>query len=152
MPRCRWLRAGAGTRGCGFRGPRSAARLATPAESAEHDASSRGRIAMARTLRVAIACALLGAGTSAFALELGSPDIGAGTPIANRHVFKGFGCAGENVSPALAWSAPPAGAKSFALMVHDPDAPTGGAGWWHWVVYDLPAGTTALAQGAGTAD
>jgi Raf kinase inhibitor-like YbhB/YbcL family protein len=58
----------------------------------------------------------------------------------------------ENVSPALSWKKAPKGTKSFALLVHDPDAPTGGAGWWHWLVYNLPADTTSLAQGAGSAD
>ncbi len=95
---------------------------------------------------LALACA------NAFAFQLSSPDIGPRAAIANKFVFKGFGCEGENVSPALSWKAPPAGTKSFALLVHDPDAPTGGAGWWHWVVYNLPAGTASLAQGAGTAD
>src|SRR5690606_34598924 len=118
------------------RGSRHRRRLAAGAESAQHGASSRGRSAMPAMLRHAIAAALLAAAGSAVAFELTSPDIDPGEPIAHRHVFNGFGCKGENVSPALAWSAPPDGTKSFALLVHDPDAPTGGAGWWHWVVYN----------------
>jgi Raf kinase inhibitor-like YbhB/YbcL family protein len=66
----------------------------------------------------------------------------------DKIAFNQMGCTGENVSPALAWSNPPAGTKGFALLVHDPDAPTG-SGWWHWVVYDIPADTTSLAEGAG---
>ena len=107
---------------------------------------------MASTTRSAVACSLALACSSAFAFQLGSPDIGPRGTIANKHVFKGFGCEGENVSPALTWKVPPAGTKSFALLVHDPDAPTGGAGWWHWVVYNIPAGTTSLPQGVGAAD
>ena len=84
--------------------------------------------------------------------SLTSSDIGNHGTIDNKFVFKGFGCEGGNVSPALSWSGAPAGTQSFALLVHDPDAPTGGAGWWHWVVYDIPATATAIAQGAGTAD
>lgn len=82
--------------------------------------------------------------------RLTSPDIAEGKTMAGRHVFKGFGCAGDNVSPALTWSSAPAGAKSFALMVYDPDAPTG-SGWWHWVVYNLPAAATSLPSGASLA-
>ena len=84
--------------------------------------------------------------------SLTSTDIKPNGAIANKFVYQGFGCHGDNVSPALSWSGPPAGTKSFALLVHDPDAPTGGAGWWHWIVYDIPATATAIAQGAGTAD
>jgi len=65
-----------------------------------------------------------------------------------KEVYNGFGCTGENVSPALAWSGAPAGTKSFALTVYDPDAPTG-SGWWHWVVFNLPASVTSLPAGAG---
>jgi Raf kinase inhibitor-like YbhB/YbcL family protein len=41
---------------------------------------------------------------------------------------------------------------SFALMAHDPDANTGGAGIWHWVVVNIPASARSIEQGAGTAD
>jgi Raf kinase inhibitor-like YbhB/YbcL family protein len=80
---------------------------------------------------------------------LSSPDIGNGRTIAAAQVFNSFGCSGGNVSPALSWSHAPEGTKSFALLVHDPDAPTGGAGWWHWVVYNIPADVTSLAANAG---
>ena len=63
-------------------------------------------------------------------------------------MFNGFGYQGGNVSPALSWSGAPAGTRSFALMVHDPDAPTG-SGWWHWIVYNIPAGTSSLPADAG---
>lgn len=79
---------------------------------------------------------------------LTSTDISAGGTIADRQVFNGFGCNGGNVSPALSWSNPPAGTKSFALLMHDPDAPTG-SGWWHWVVYNIPASLSSLPAGAG---
>ena len=81
---------------------------------------------------------------------LTSPDLQPGKRIAERHVFKGFGCEGGNVSPALAWQNAPEGTKSFALTVYDPDAPTG-SGWWHWVVFNIPADARGIAAGAGTA-
>jgi len=93
---------------------------------------------------------LLAAQANAF--ELKSPDISAQQPIGEKFVFNAFGCKGENLSPALEWTDPPPGTKSFALLVHDPDAPTGGAGFWHWIVTDIPATAHGLAQGAGTPD
>ena len=81
-------------------------------------------------------------------LMLASTDISAGGQIAEAQVFNGFGCKGGNVSPALSWSNPPAGTRSFALLMHDPDAPTG-SGWWHWVVYNIPASVSSLPAGAG---
>jgi len=46
----------------------------------------------------------------------------------------------------------PADTKSFALLVHDPDAPTGGAGWWHWLIVNIPASATQLGKDAGKAE
>ncbi|HXZ84711.1 MAG TPA: YbhB/YbcL family Raf kinase inhibitor-like protein [Myxococcota bacterium] len=60
-------------------------------------------------------------------------------------------CEGKDVSPPLRWSEPPAGTRSFALVVDDPDAPDPAAPrriWVHWVVYDLPPGARELAEGA----
>ncbi len=66
-------------------------------------------------------------------------------------VHHAMGAGGKNVSPELHWEGAPAGTRSFALTLYDPDAPTG-SGWWHWVVYDIPANATSLPQGAGTPD
>ena len=55
-----------------------------------------------------------------------------------------FTADGADASPALAWGAPPQGAKAFALIVDDPDAPMGT--WVHWVLYDLPATERGLAE------
>ncbi len=71
--------------------------------------------------------------------------------LAMAQVFNSFGCSGRNISPQLAWSGAPEGTKSFALLVHDPDAPTGGAGWWHWLVINIPARVTGLKKNAGKA-
>jgi Raf kinase inhibitor-like YbhB/YbcL family protein len=86
-------------------------------------------------------------GPSSSAFVLLSPDLASGK-IAEKYVLNGFGCKGQNVSPALEWRNPPAGTKSFAIQIHDPDAPTG-SGFWHWAVYDIPVEVTSLAQGAG---
>jgi Raf kinase inhibitor-like YbhB/YbcL family protein len=89
------------------------------------------------------------AGTTAAAkFKLVSPDIGQGKTIAQDQVFNNFGCKGKNLSPALFWSGAPAGTKSFALTMYDPDAPTG-SGFWHWVVYNIPASTESVPAEAG---
>ena len=80
------------------------------------------------------------------AFVLISPDIAAGGIIPVRFAYRG--CGGENLSPALRWYGAPAGTQSLALTVFDPDAPTG-SGWWHWLVYNLPASIDGLPQRAG---
>ena len=100
----------------------------------------------------AIATFLIVSAAQAQPFRLTSPDVKPNGRIAEEQVFNGFGCSGKNISPALRWSGAPPGTKSFALLVHDPDAPTGGAGWWHWLVIDIPADVTALKKDAGKAD
>ncbi|MDB5823813.1 MAG: kinase inhibitor [Herminiimonas sp.] len=78
---------------------------------------------------------------------LSSPDLTGGT-FDQKFILNGFGCSGQNISPAIEWSNVPAGTKSLALQVFDPDAPSG-SGFWHWAVYDIPPTATGLPQGAG---
>ena len=62
-------------------------------------------------------------------------------------------CEGGDVAPALSWSGAPTATKSFVLIVDDPDAPDPRAPkmtWVHWVLYDIPAATTALPEGTSS--
>ena len=74
---------------------------------------------------------------------LSSPQIADGATLSDKQVYNGFGCSGQNQSPTLQWQGAPAGTKSYALTVYDPDAPTG-SGWWHWVLFNIPAQTQGL--------
>ncbi len=56
-----------------------------------------------------------------------------------------FTCDGEDISPSLSWSDAPDQTKSFAILVHDPDAPSGD--WVHWIVYDIPEDINSISQG-----
>jgi len=58
---------------------------------------------------------------------------------------KKFTCDGPDVSPPLTWTEPPKSTKSFAVIVDDPDAPSGT--WVHWVLYEVPADTRELSEG-----
>ena len=80
--------------------------------------------------RIAIALAGLWVSqvVNAADFSLTSPQIRDSGRIADEQVFNSFGCQGANISPALQWKGAPAGTKSFALTVYDPDAPTG-SGW-----------------------
>jgi len=89
--------------------------------------------------------------TAPISIDLESSAFTDGGTIPKKHAFDGFGCTGQNVSPPLAWTGAPEGTKSYALVVHDPDAPTG-VGFFHWVAFDIPADTAALAGGASAAE
>ncbi|WP_373322162.1 YbhB/YbcL family Raf kinase inhibitor-like protein [Paraburkholderia adhaesiva] len=69
-----------------------------------------------------------------------------GGRVNTAQVFNEAGCDGGNRSPQLTWRNAPAGTRSFAVTMFDPDAP--GHGWWHWAVADIPAGVTTLPENA----
>lgn len=77
---------------------------------------------------------------------LNSSSISPGSIISHKFIFNGYGCHGQNLSPELEWSGAPEGTKSFALVVHDPDAPNAN-GWYHWMVIDIPKDVTRLDEG-----
>jgi Raf kinase inhibitor-like YbhB/YbcL family protein len=113
---------------------------------------------MRRTLKaiaglagLAMIAGAMSAPAAAADFKLTSGEFADGDYMANEQVFAGFGCEGGNVSPSLEWSGAPAGTKSLALTVYDPDAPTG-SGWWHWVVVNMSPDTTKLPKGAGSGD
>lgn len=97
---------------------------------------------------VLLAIALMPGISAAADFQLTSPTIKHKGTIGKVHVFDGFGCTGDNVSPELRWNNAPKGTKSFAVTMYDPDAPTG-SGWWHWVIFNIPPDISALAAGAG---
>ncbi|MBM0107375.1 YbhB/YbcL family Raf kinase inhibitor-like protein [Steroidobacter sp. S1-65] len=81
------------------------------------------------------------------ALAITSPAFADGGPMDARYT-----CEGEDISPALEWTGEPAGTRSFALIVDDPDAPDPKAPkltWVHWVAYNIPADVHSLAENAG---
>jgi hypothetical protein len=81
--------------------------------------------------------------------QVRSNDITDGETLAIPQVSGIFGAGGEDISPHLSWSGAPDDTQSYAVTCFDPDAPTG-SGFWHWIVYDIPAGITELATGAGS--
>jgi Raf kinase inhibitor-like YbhB/YbcL family protein len=99
-------------------------------------------MSLARTVAV-LSLALL-VPEAAMSLTLESAAFGDRAEIPAVHT-----CEGEDVSPPLAWRDPPAGTRSLALIVDDPDAPDPAAPkrtWVHWVLYDLPPAATGLER------
>jgi len=80
-------------------------------------------------------------------LRLQVLGLGPGRRFGLDQVYNGFGCTGKDESPELRITGVPAAAKSLAITIYDPDAPTQ-SGWWHWLVYDLPPTTMHLAENA----
>ncbi len=79
---------------------------------------------------------------------LSSPEFADQGRLDKAHEYNDFGGNGANRSPALSWSGVPEGARSLALTLYDPDAPTG-SGFWHWVAFDISPETCALRRDAG---
>lgn len=95
-------------------------------------------------LLLGLACMVAG---NAQTFTLKSGDVGG--QFTNKQMLNGFGYSGENVSPQLSWENAPAGTQCFAVTMYDKDAPTG-SGFWHWVVFNIPATVHELAAGAGS--
>jgi Raf kinase inhibitor-like YbhB/YbcL family protein len=105
------------------------------------------RVPAAAALSVA-SIAGAGAASQVDRLTVTSSAFADGATIPNIYAHAGCVPGAEDRSPPLAWHGAPAGTKSFAVTVFDPDAPTG-HGFWHWVMFDIPADTRDLAAGAG---
>ena len=101
-------------------------------------------LALAAPMATTPPAARLAAAASPLALQ--STGFAPGGPIVLGCVYNEFGCHGGNASPGLSWNHPPAGTRSFAVLLFDPDAR---GGWWHWAVFDIPAAVTSLRAGAG---
>lgn len=89
---------------------------------------------------VALAGALAAAAVAETAFMLRSSVFGPGGKIPRVHT-----CDGRNLSPALRWTAPPPGTRSFALLMDDPDAPSGT--FTHWLAWGIPAKARSLPLG-----
>lgn len=103
-------------------------------------------IATGVLLTILVCAAWAARPASAEEFRLTSPAFAAGQEIPEK-----FTCQGGNVSPPLAWTAPPPGTKSLMLIVSDPDAPDPAAPlmtWVHWVVYAIPPDLRELPEGA----
>ena len=85
------------------------------------------------------------AGGEAMAFKIESPAFQAQGKIPKKYT-----CDGQDLSPPLAWKNSPDKTQSFALISDDPDAPMGT--WVHWVLYNLPAGTSELPEGMSKAE
>ncbi len=90
---------------------------------------------------------ILSLATANAAMKLTSTALKEGKTMSEDQVFNGMDCKGKNISPDLKWTGAPKETKAFAVTAYDPDAPTG-SGWWHWVMFNIPADQTSLAAGA----
>ncbi|MEH6741274.1 MAG: YbhB/YbcL family Raf kinase inhibitor-like protein, partial [Sulfitobacter sp.] len=84
-------------------------------------------------------------GTTAVAeMSLTSQDLTSGEQIEAEQYWDNFGCSGKNERPQIDWQGAPEATKSFAVTFYDQDAPTG-SGFWHWVMFDIPADVTSIS-------
>ncbi|MBV8365645.1 MAG: YbhB/YbcL family Raf kinase inhibitor-like protein [Candidatus Eremiobacteraeota bacterium] len=87
---------------------------------------------------------------AAATLVLASSAFTDGGRLPQSAAYNMSGCGGQNIAPALHWTGAPAETKSFALTMHDPDAHAPG-GWWHWIVFNIPASRSDLNLNAQSA-
>jgi len=80
---------------------------------------------------------------------LSSSDSRLAAKVPEEYTANVFGCSGGNASPELHWTGAPAATKSFVLTLFDPDEHGDPSGWWHWVLYNIPANVDKLPKGAG---
>jgi Raf kinase inhibitor-like YbhB/YbcL family protein len=107
------------------------------------------RVLFLATGMILLSCHIGQVANAAEPFTLTSPAFKDGTPMQKKNGNNKAGnanCVGENVSPTFAWSNPPAGTKSFALTMVDPEG-RGGAGVIHWVAYGSSASVTGFAEG-----
>ena len=112
----------------------------------------------AAALTIAAAAATIALGARPFSHDmpqtnftLMSTDFADGAVMPAAHAldtFRGQKCGGQNISPTLQWAGAPPAAKSYAIVMHDPDAKVAG-GWTHWVIYGMATTVTGLARDAG---
>lgn len=100
-------------------------------------------------LTILVASMFLSGIALADTFSLSSTDVSHGEFMGKTHEFQGFGCSGDNLSPQFSWTNAPKGTEAFAILVYDPDAPTG-SGWWHWQIVNIPKNVTTLPTGAGS--
>jgi Raf kinase inhibitor-like YbhB/YbcL family protein len=114
-----------------------------------------GIVALGLCAACAAGCPRQGRGSADATATMPEADAGTlrltSTAFASRGEIPSlYTCEGSDTSPPLAWSGVPAGTKSLALVVEDPDAPDPAAPrtiWVHWVLYDLPPTSTGVAEG-----
>jgi Raf kinase inhibitor-like YbhB/YbcL family protein len=109
---------------------------------------SMRRLVPAAAAALALAGTTLSASGATNRVTVSSPAFKEGGTIPKRAVYVGCVAGATNRSPALEWHGAPRATKSFALILFDPDAPTG-HGFYHWLLFDIPPSVTALADGAG---
>ncbi|MEV7603420.1 YbhB/YbcL family Raf kinase inhibitor-like protein [Kitasatospora sp. NPDC089797] len=84
-----------------------------------------------------------GVPATAARFTVSSPDLRDGGTFPADTWADAFGCSGADRQVRLSWHGAPAGTRSYAVTLFDPDAPTG-SGFWHWLTWDIPAGTDTL--------
>ena len=115
----------------------------------KNDSSLCRATRLLRVAAVSVGCFLSVTAITAIADErftLSSPDFTDNATLDSRHAASAQDCGGKNVSLPLAWSNAPSATKSFAVTIYDPDGARG-LGIVHWVLYGIPAATTALGEG-----